>query len=197
MALTLMTLPYAQDALEPHISAETLDYHHGKHHNTYVTQANGFIDGTDMADWDLEAIMKKAHADGGGPLLNASAQIWNHDFYWNSMSPEATSPSSELAAKIDADLGGMDAFREAFKKAAATQFGSGWAWLVLDGDKLAVTNSPNALNPLLDGKTPLLTIDVWEHAYYIDFRNRRPDYIDTFLDHLVNWDFASQNLANA
>lgn len=198
MTFTLPDLPFADTALEPHISANTLSFHHGKHHNAYVTNLNKLIDGTDLADKSLEEIIQ---ATAGNPekagIFNNAAQIWNHTFYWSSMKGDGgNAPSGELADKISSDLGGLEGFKEAFKTAGATQFGSGWAWLVADSNgKLEITKTGNAETPLTQGKTPLLTMDVWEHAYYLDFQNRRPDYIDTFLNHLINWDFAAENLA--
>ena len=196
MAFTLPDLPYAPDALEPHMSANTFSFHHGKHHNTYVVNLNGLIDGTDLADKSLEEII---HASADDPskagLFNNAAQVWNHTFFWNSMKPGGGgAPTGELAAKIDSDLGGLDKFKEDFKAAGATQFGSGWAWLVSDGGTLKIVKTANAETPLTQGVTPLLTCDVWEHAYYLDYQNRRPDFLQTFLDHLVNWDFAAANL---
>ncbi|MCG8493854.1 MAG: superoxide dismutase [Sneathiellales bacterium] len=197
MAFELPALPYAKDALAPHISEETLDFHHGKHHNTYVVNLNNLLDGDDSKS--LEDLMKETAGDASkAGIFNNAAQIWNHTFYWHSMAPNGGGkPTGAIAAKIDEDFGSYDKFVEEFKAAGATQFGSGWAWLVLDGGKLKVTKSGNAECPLTDGATPLITMDVWEHAYYIDFRNRRPDYIATFLDSLINWDFANENLANA
>lgn len=200
MAFTLPDLPYAKDALEPHISSNTLDFHHGKHHNTYVVNLNKLVEGSDMADASLEDIMIKTAGDSSkAGIFNNAAQVWNHTFYWHSMKPNGGgTPSGELADAINADFGSFDAFAEAFKNAGATQFGSGWAWLVLGKDgKLAVKKTPNAENPLTDGDTPLLTMDVWEHAYYLDFQNRRPDYMGAFLGSLVNWGFAAENFANA
>ena len=190
MSFELPALPYAKDALSPHISAETFDYHHGKHHNAYVTKLNALTEGTDNASKSLEELIKST--DGG--LFNQAAQVWNHTFFWNSMKPGGGGePSGDLAAAINRDFGGYDKFKEAFTKAAATRFGSGWAWLVKDGDKLAVMSTANAGNPMTEGKTPLLTLDVWEHAYYIDYRNARPKFIEAFLGNLVNWDFAASN----
>lgn len=199
MAFELPALPYAQDALEPHISANTLSFHHGKHHNTYVTNLNNLVKDTDLAGKSLEEIVKAVAGDAAkAGVFNNAAQVWNHTFYWHSMSPNGGgAPSGAIAAKIDEDFGSYDKFVEEFKAAATTQFGSGWAWLVLDGGKLKVTKTANADSPIAHGQTPLLTIDVWEHAYYLDFQNRRPDYIATFLDSLVNWDFVNQNLAAA
>lgn len=199
MAFELPALPYAQDALEPHISANTLSFHHGKHHNTYVTNLNNLVKDTDLAGKSLEDIVVAVAGDAAkAGVFNNAAQVWNHTFYWHSMSPNGGGkPTGAIAAKIDADFGSYDKFVEEFKAAATTQFGSGWAWLVLDGGKLKVTKTANADSPIAHGQKPLLTIDVWEHAYYLDFQNRRPDYIATFLDSLVNWDFANKNLAAA
>lgn len=200
MTFKLPELPYAQNALEPHISEETLGFHHGKHHNAYVTNLNGLVEGTEFEGETLEAIMRATagKADKAG-IFNNAAQIWNHTFYWHSMSPNGGGePTGALAEQIKADFGSFEAFAEEFKKAGATQFGSGWAWLVLNKDgKLEVTKTLNAECPLTEGKTPLLTMDVWEHAYYLDFQNRRPDYIATFLSSLVNWQFAAQNFSAA
>ena len=192
MAFTLPPLPYDKTALAPHISAETLEFHHGKHHNAYVTNLNKLLDGKPEADKSLEEVI----ASSEGPVFNNAAQIWNHTFYWNSMKPQGGGkPTGDLAAAIDRDFGSYDNFRKAFTEAATTQFGSGWAWLVVGADgKLAVTKTGNADLPSKHGQKALLTIDVWEHAYYIDFRNLRPKYIETFLTHLVNWDFALANL---
>jgi Fe-Mn family superoxide dismutase len=200
MAITLPDLPYAKDALAPHISAETLDFHHGKHHQAYVTNLNKLIEGSDLEGKSLEEIvMAVAGDDSKAGSFNNAAQVWNHTFYWNSMKPAGGGkPSGALAEKIDADFGSFDAFVEAFKNAGATQFGSGWAWLVVDkSGKLAVRKTPNAHTPLTEGETPLLTMDVWEHAYYLDYQNKRPDYMTVFVEKLINWDFAAQNLAAA
>ena len=185
MAIELPALPYAMDALAPHISAETLEFHYGKHHNAYVTNLNSMIDGTDLADASLEEII--AQSDGG--MFNNAAQIWNHTFYWNSMSPTGGgAPEGDVAEAINSAFGSYDAFREEFTTAAKTQFGSGWAWLVDDGSGLSIMKTANADLPLAHSAKALLTIDVWEHAYYIDYRNARPTYIDVFMDNLVNWD---------
>jgi len=191
MAFTLPPLPYDKTALAPHISAETLEFHHGKHHNAYVTNLNKLLDGKPEAEKSLEEVI----ASSEGAVFNNAAQIWNHTFYWNSMKPQGGGkPTGDLAAAIDRDFGSYDNFRKAFTEAATTQFGSGWAWLVVGADgKLAVTKTGNADLPSKHGQKALLTIDVWEHAYYIDFRNLRPKYIETFLDSLVNWDFALAN----
>ena len=194
MAITLPDLPYAKNALAPHISEETLDFHYGKHHNAYVTKLNGMIEGTEFADKSLEEIVKGS----SGGMFNNAAQVFNHTFYWNSMKPNGGgAPTGDVAAAIDRDFGSFDAFKSAFSDAGATQFGSGWAWLVVENGKLSVTKTANAETPITGSATPLLTMDVWEHAYYIDFRNARPKYIETFLDSLVNWDFVAANLANA
>ncbi len=200
MSFTLPDLPYDKKALEPHISSQTLDFHHGKHHNAYVTKLNELVADSDMASKSLEEIMIATAGDASkAGVFNNAAQIWNHTFYWNSMKPSGGGqPSGELADQMNADFGSYEKFAEAFKTAGATQFGSGWAWLVMDkSGKLEVTKTPNAENPLTEGKIPLLTMDVWEHAYYLDFQNRRPDYIGAFLGDLVNWDFAAENYAAA
>ncbi|MFZ4584929.1 MAG: superoxide dismutase [Acidimicrobiia bacterium] len=191
MAFELPPLPYTMDALAPHISQETLEYHYGKHHQTYVTNLNNLTQGTDLADASLEDVIAKAE----GPLFNNAAQVWNHTFYWNSMKPNGGgAPTGELAEKISSAFGSFDDFKAKFTEAATTQFGSGWAWLVDDGSKLDVIKTGNADLPMKHGAKALLTIDVWEHAYYIDYRNARPKYIETFLDSLANWDFAASNL---
>ncbi|MEE9426271.1 MAG: Fe-Mn family superoxide dismutase [Methylococcales bacterium] len=187
----LPALPYAQDALQPTISAETLEYHYGKHHQAYVTNLNNLIEGTEFADLSLEDIVSKA----SGGIFNNAAQVWNHTFYWNSLSPQGGgNPSGALADQINSAFGSVDAFKEQFSKAGATQFGSGWVWLVKKSDgSLAIYSTANAECPLTQGDTPLLTCDVWEHAYYIDYRNARPKYLEAFWN-LVNWDFAASNL---
>lgn len=199
MAHTLPDLPYEQNALEPHISSETLGFHHGKHHAAYVSKMNAAIEGNDKADLSLEDLIRKAAADGDQGLFNNAAQTWNHTFYWNSMAPDGGgTPSGDLGERIERDFGSFDAFKKAFADAGATQFGSGWAWLVVKDGKLDVRKTLNAETPLTeDGVVPLLTMDVWEHAYYLDFQNRRPDYIETFLDKLVNWEFAASNLKSS
>lgn len=195
MAFELPQLPYAMDALAPHISAETLEFHYGKHHQTYVTNLNNLVEGTDHAEASLEDVIMAA--DNPSPLFNNAAQVWNHTFYWNSMAPGGGGePTGELADRINSAFGSYDAFRTQFTEAATTQFGSGWAWLVDDGSALSVVKTANADLPMRHSAKALLTIDVWEHAYYIDFRNARPNYISTFLDSLVNWDFVANNLAS-
>ncbi len=192
MAFELPALPYDLDALAPHISRETLEFHHGKHHNAYVTKLNELTEGTPQADAPLEDIIKNSD----GALFNQAGQHWNHSFYWKCMTPGGGGePTGAVADKIGSSFGSYADFRKEFTNAAMTQFGSGWAWLTDDGTGgLAVTKTPNADLPLAHDAKALLAIDVWEHAYYIDFRNKRPDYIDTFLDSLVNWDFVNENL---
>ncbi len=199
MSFVLPELPYAKDALEPHIGAKTLEIHHGKHHQAYITNLNNLLKDSPLELKSLEDIILDAAKDPAkAGIFNNAAQVWNHTFYWHSMKPQGGGkPTGELAKKIDADFGSYDKFVEEFKAAGATQFGSGWAWLVLDKGKLKVTKTGNADLPLAHGQTALLTMDVWEHAYYLDFQNRRPDYISTFLDKLVNWELAAQNLKHA
>jgi len=194
MAFTLPPLPYAKNALEPHLSAETLEYHYGKHHKAYVDNLNKLLEGKPEANKSLEEII--LNSEGG--VFNNAAQIWNHTFYWNSINPKGGGqPTGDLLAAIQRDFGSVENFQKQFSEAGATQFGSGWAWLVLDKGKLAVTKTSNADLPLKHGQIPLLTMDVWEHAYYVDYRNMRPKYIETFLKSLVNWDFALANLKKA
>ncbi|MCK0538233.1 superoxide dismutase [Alcanivorax quisquiliarum] len=192
MAFELPALPYAKDALAPHMSAETLEFHHGKHHQTYVTKLNELVAGTDKEGQSLEEIIKSA---GPGPLFNNAAQVWNHTFFWNSLSPNGGGePSGALAEAINAKWGSFDKFKEAFTNSAIANFGSGWTWLVKTGEELEIVNTSNAETPITEGKTPLLTVDVWEHAYYIDYRNARPKYLDGFWA-LANWEFAAKNFA--
>lgn len=192
MAFELPELPYAKDALAPHISEETLEFHYGKHHQTYVTNLNNLVPGTELEGLSLEEIVTKS----SGGVFNNAAQIWNHTFYWNSLAPNGGGkPSGNLASAIDATFGSFEAFKEEFTKCAVTTFGSGWAWLVKDADgNLSLVSTSNAGCPLTEGLTPLLTCDVWEHAYYIDYRNARPKYLEAFWA-LVNWDFAAANFA--
>jgi len=199
MAHQLPALPYDLDALEPHISRATLEFHHGKHHAAYVTNLNNLVAGTDLEGKSLEETITSVSGDTAkAGIFNNAAQVWNHSFYWQCIKADGGgAPSGELAAKIDADFGSFDAFKEQFKTAGATQFGSGWAWLVLDNGTLKVTKTANADLPLAHGQKALLTMDVWEHAYYLDYQNRRPDYMGTYLDKLVNWDFVAANLAAA
>jgi Fe-Mn family superoxide dismutase len=195
MTIELPALPFAPDALESRgLSKETIDYHYGKHHQTYVTNLNGLIEGTELSDASLEEII--AAKDVGDGVFNNAAQVWNHTFYWNCLSPGGGGePGGDLGEQINSAFGSYSAFADEFSTAAKTQFGSGWAWLVDDGG-LKVQKTANADLPLKHGVNALLTIDVWEHAYYIDWRNARPDYIANFLDKLVNWDFVAQNLAS-
>ncbi|CCE24987.1 MULTISPECIES: superoxide dismutase [Fe] [Methylotuvimicrobium] len=190
MAYELPALPYAKDALAPHISEETLEFHYGKHHQTYVTNLNNLVPGTEFDGLPLEEIVVKS----SGGIFNNAAQIWNHTFYWNSLSPNGGGePTGDLANAINRTFGSFDEFKAAFTKCAVTTFGSGWAWLVKNKDgSLALVSTSNAGCPLTEGQTPLLTCDVWEHAYYIDYRNARPAYLEAFWA-LVNWDFASAN----
>jgi len=191
MAFTLPPLPYASDALAPHISGETLELHHGKHHDTYVTKLNE-LTGGEQNDSELESVILGAEP---GPLFNNAAQHWNHSFYWKSMSPDGGgAPEGEVADALNEAFGSFDAFSKEFSEAAETHFGSGWAWLVHDGSRLVITDTSDADLPLKHGQQALLTIDVWEHAYYVDYRNKRPDYVSAFLDHLVNWEFVAENL---
>jgi Fe-Mn family superoxide dismutase len=195
MAFSLPPLPYDKNALAPHISAETLDFHYGKHHQAYVTNLNKLLEGKPEASKSLEEVILSSE----GPVFNNAAQVWNHTFYWSSLKPGGGGqPSGDLADAIKRDFGSFEKFSEEFSNAGATQFGSGWAWLVVGKDKkLAVTKTPNADLPLKHGQKALLTMDVWEHAYYIDYRNARPKYIETFLKSLANWDFALENLKKA
>jgi superoxide dismutase, Fe-Mn family len=197
MAYELPPLPFGYSDLEPNISAKTFEFHHDKHHAAYVTNYNNLVKDTPMDSMSLEEVIKATAGDASkAGIFNNAAQAWNHTFYWNCLKPNGGgTPTGDLANKINADFGGFDAFKEQFKQAGATQFGSGWAWLVLDNSTLKVTKTLNADNPLTQGQKPLLTMDVWEHAYYIDYQNRRPDYIGTFIDKLINWDFVAQQLA--
>jgi Fe-Mn family superoxide dismutase len=196
MSFTLPDLPYAKDALAPHMSAQTFDFHHGKHHQTYVTNLNNLIEGTDYAGKDLVEISKEAFAKKDMGVFNNAAQVWNHTFFWNSMTPNYAAPSGDLAAAIDKSFGSLDELKTKFTGAGATRFGSGWAWLVQKADGgLDVVSTANAEMPQLEGLKPLLTCDVWEHAYYLDYQNARPKFLEVFFDNLANWDFAAQNLA--
>jgi Fe-Mn family superoxide dismutase len=188
MSVTLPSLPYSLDALAPHLSRETLEYHHGKHHQKYVDTLNELVEG--KGDGDLEAVIL---GTDDPKVFNNAAQHWNHSFYWQCMAPDGGGkPSGELAEAIDRDFGSFDDFREQLNQEASTHFGSGWAWLVHDGSKLLVTSTHDADLPLKHGQKALLTIDVWEHAYYVDYRNQRPDYLAAFLDELVSWDFVAR-----
>jgi superoxide dismutase, Fe-Mn family len=199
MAYELPALPYDYTALAPYISKSTLEFHHDKHHAAYVNNYNGLVKDTPFDSQAIEEVIKAVAGDASkAGIFNNAAQAWNHTFYWNSIKPNGGgTPTGALADKITTDFGSFEAFVDEFKKAGATQFGSGWAWLVLDGGTLKVTKTGNAENPLTTGATPLLTMDVWEHAYYLDYQNRRPDYINDFLTKLVNWDFVAANFAAA
>jgi Fe-Mn family superoxide dismutase len=199
MAFTLPPLPYATDALAPHMSAETFSFHHAKHHNAYVVNLNNLIAGTAHEKSSLEEIIHASAKDASlAGVFNNAAQVWNHTFFWNSMKPHGGGkPTGAIADAIDKAFGSLDAFKEEFKKAAVGQFGSGWAWLVSEKGALKITKTANADLPMAHGQTAILTCDVWEHAYYLDFQNRRPDFVQSFLDNLVNWDFANANLAAA
>ncbi len=188
----LPSLPYAIDALQPHISKETLEFHYGKHHQAYVTNLNNLVKGTEFENASLEDIIKKA----SGGMFNNAAQVWNHSFYWNCLAPKAGgAPAGALGAAIDKKWGSFGTFKEAFSASAAGNFGSGWTWLVKKGDgSIDIVNTSNAATPLTGTDTPLMTCDVWEHAYYIDYRNARPKYVESFWN-LVNWDFVSKNYA--
>lgn len=192
MSIELPALPYARDALSPRISEETIDYHYGKHHQAYVTNLNKMIEGTEFADKSLEEIIRSSK----GGVFNNAAQIWNHTFYWNSLTPNSAAPSGDLATAIDATFGSFDEFKAKFTASAAGNFGSGWTWLVKNASgELEIVNTGNAGTPITEaGITPLLTVDVWEHAYYVDYRNARPEYLKNFWE-LANWEFAAANFA--
>ena len=194
MPFTLPELPYPKDALAPHMSQETLEYHHDKHHAAYVNKLNELTANKPEASKSLVDVIMSSD----GPVFNNAAQVWNHTFFWNCMKPKGGGqPTGELADAINRDFGSYDEFKKQFSEAAVTQFGSGWAWLVKDGNKLSIMKTSNADLPMKHGKKALLTIDVWEHAYYIDFRNARPKFVETFLSSLVNWDFVAENLRGA
>ena len=196
MSFELPSLPYANDALAPYMSAETLDFHHGKHHQTYVTNLNNLLKDHELQSSSLEDIVVKASKDASMTgIFNNAGQHWNHILFWQCMKPNGGgSIPSELEGRLNSDFGSVEQFKEAFIQAGTTQFGSGWAWLAIDNGKLVVTKSPNASNPLVDGMKPILGCDVWEHSYYIDYRNKRPDYLKAFLDGLVNWEFVASQL---
>ena len=196
MAFELPALPYAQDALAPHMSEQTIGFHYGKHHKTYVEKTNELIKETELAALPLDELVRRVAKDPSkSTLFNNAAQVWNHTFFWNSMRPGGGGkPSGRMLERIEAAFGDYEKFKTAFTEAAKTQFGSGWAWLIEDGGKLAVVKTANADTPMAQGKKCLLTLDVWEHAYYLDYQNRRADYIAGYLDKLVNWEFAERNL---
>ncbi|MCW5772589.1 MAG: superoxide dismutase [Rhodospirillaceae bacterium] len=194
-AFTLPPLPWPDTALEPSMSAKTLSFHYGKHHKTYVDNLNKLVAGTPMASKSLEEVVKEAAKDPAKKgVFNNAAQTWNHTFFWNSLAPTSGEPTGKLKELIDAAFGSAAAFREKFAAAAVAQFGSGWGWLVYDGGKLAIETTANADTPMAHGKTCLLTLDVWEHAYYLDYQNRRADFLKTLLEKHINWDFAAKNL---
>jgi Fe-Mn family superoxide dismutase len=195
MPFELPPLPYAKDALQPYMSTQTLEFHYGKHHKAYVDTLNKLTAGTPYEKASLEVIIRDTYEDEKQkPVFNNAAQNWNHTFFWNCMKPGGGKPSGDLAKQINDAFGDLDGFKTKFKEAATTQFGSGWAWLVVDHGKLAIAKTPNAVNPLTTGQKAVLTCDVWEHAYYLDYQNRRADMVQAFLDNLVNWDFAAKNL---
>jgi superoxide dismutase, Fe-Mn family len=199
MPLELPPLPFAKNALEPHMSARTLALHHGKHHAGYVTKLNALIAGGPLAELSLEQIVAASEDDvARKDIFNNAAQVWNHSFFWNSLSAGGSDkPEGALAAAIDKDFGSLDAFKEAFTKIAVGAFGSGWIWLVSEGGKLRIIKTSNAETPLGSHRIPLITLDVWEHAYYVDYENRRPDYVAAYLGAMINWEFAAQNLEHA
>ena len=198
MAFELLPLPYAETALEPYLSAKQMRFHHGKHHQAYVTTLNNLVKDIPLASKSLEEIVRLTAKDQDAsrvPIFNNAAQHWNHSFFWHCMRPDGGgAPSGELAQQITRDFGNLGKFKEMFKAAAVGQFGSGWAWLVADKNQLKIIKTPNAVTPIATGKKPLLACDVWEHAYYLDYQNRRPEFVKVFLDHLINWDFAAANL---
>jgi Fe-Mn family superoxide dismutase len=198
MAFELPPLPYDYKALEPHISANTMHFHHDKHHQAYVNTVNELIKGTPDEKKSLEEIIKAAAGQQDKvKLFNNAAQVWNHTFFWHCMkAPSGAKPNSDIASALDKEFGSLDGFKDAFKKASIEQFGSGWAWLVLDKGAVKIVKTANADLPLAHGQTALLTCDVWEHAYYLDYQNRRPDFVQAFLDHLVDWDFVAKNLTS-
>lgn len=193
--ISLMPLPYAYDALAPQISEKTLREHHDKHHKGYVDKVNKAIEGTPLADAPIEQIIREADKSGDKKLFNSAAQTWNHGFYWHSLSPKPTEPSGDLKAAIERDFGSLDKLREKLTQEAVDHFASGWAWLVDDGGTLKVTSTHDAGCPITGSANPLLTIDVWEHAYYLDVQSKRPDYVKAVVGERLNWDFAVENLA--
>ena len=195
MVLELPELPFAKNDLEPHMTANTLDFHHGKHHQAYVTKGNELLESSGITANSLEELVIAA-ANEGGALFNNVGQHYNHSFFWNSLSQSGGgAPDGEIAAKIDKDFGNFDSFKAEFVAAGAGQFGSGWVWLILDQGTLKIAKTANAETPLTQGKTPILVCDVWEHAYYLDYQNRRPDFLKAFIDNMANWQFANENLA--
>jgi Fe-Mn family superoxide dismutase len=198
MAFELPPLPFDKAALEPHMSAETFEYHHGKHHKAYVDKTNGWIDEKGLRNMTLVEVIHKAKTGGDKGLFNNSAQVWNHSFFWQCLAPTGTKPSGKLAELIDAGFGSTETMLKKLQEEAVNHFASGWAWLVLEGDQLKITSYHDADTPVVyEGVKPLLTLDVWEHAYYVDYRNARPKFAETVLNNIVNWDFVSQNLDGA
>ncbi|MBV9843376.1 MAG: superoxide dismutase [Sphingomonadaceae bacterium] len=194
MAFELPPLPFDKDALAPHMSAETLEFHHGKHHKAYVDKVNGWEQEKGLSGLSLVEVVKKAKADGDKGLFNNAGQIWNHSFFWQCLAPAGKKPSGELASKIESAFGSTEALLKKLGEESVNHFASGWGWLVLDGSELKVTSLHDGISPITEGLTPLLTIDVWEHAYYIDYRNARPKFVETVLNNIINWDFVAQNL---
>jgi Fe-Mn family superoxide dismutase len=199
MAFELPPLPYPKDGLEPYMSHRTLEFHYGKHHKTYIDTLNKLVQNTPLARQSLEDVIRAtAHDESKMSIFNNGAQAWNHNFFWRCMRPRGGGhPQGDLLQRIERAFGGFDKFTEQFKEAATTQFGSGWAWLVIDDGQIKVAKTSNAVNPIAQNQTPLLACDVWEHAYYLDFQHRRADFVQAFLDHLVNWDFVAKNLSGA
>ena len=199
MAVQLPNLPYAENALEPHYSAKTISFHYGKHHKAYVDNLNKLVAGTPLEGKTLEEVVKASAGDSSRVgMFNNAAQVWNHTFFWNCMKPSGGGrPKGDLAQQIDQVFGSYEKFADQFKATAVGRFGSGWGWLVLDGGTLKIVSTANADTPMASKQTALLTVDVWEHAYYLDYQNRRPDFVQAFLDHLTNWDFVAGNLAKA
>lgn len=195
---TLPSLPWEEGALAPVISKQTIEFHYGKHHATYVKTLNGLVSGTDMADMPLEELVRSVKGDSGKTkIFNNAGQVWNHTFFWNCLAPQRSEPSQALRQKIDETFGGLDQFGEQFVNAAVAQFGSGWAWLTLDNGKLAIETTANADTPMAQGRTCLLTVDVWEHAYYLDYQNRRADFLKAVVGERLNWRFASERFEAA
>ena len=194
----LAPLPYEEGALAPVISGKTMSFHHGKHHKAYVDKLNELVQGTDFAGMALEDVVKESFRNAKAQqIFNNAAQAWNHDFFWSCLCPHGAKPSKSLSQALERDLGGYEKFQEEFVKQGAALFGSGWVWLVADRGRLAIEKTPDAVTPMAEGKTCILTIDVWEHAYYLDYQNRRPDFLKAVTEKLLNWDFAAENFARA
>jgi Fe-Mn family superoxide dismutase len=195
---TLPPLPYAEDALAPTISGKTMSFHYGKHHKAYVDKLNELVAGTNFADMTLDEVVKASAADSGKrQIFNNAAQAWNHAFFWTCLTPRPGKPGGEMLRALERAFGDFEKFKEEFAKQGVSQFGSGWVWLVADGDKLSIEKTPDAVTPMVEGKRCLLTIDVWEHAYYLDYQNKRPDFLKAVIGNLLNWDFATQNFERA